>query len=80
MAAASGTTQRLASTLDRGQAFHVKRTASGPSGSAGAAAAEGSAAMIERGEQLSGRRGERVDRRGERRGDGELRQIGRAHV
>lgn len=56
MEAASGTTQRLASTLDRGQAFHVRRTASGPSGSAGAEAAERSAAMIERGDQQLERR------------------------
>ena len=49
MVAASGTTQRLASTFDRGQVFQVSRTASGPSGSATAAAAgaaEGSAADI----------------------------------
>lgn len=49
MVAASGTTQRLASTFDRGQVFQVSRTASGPSGSATAAAAgaaAGSAADI----------------------------------
>jgi hypothetical protein len=71
MVAASGTTQRLASTFDRGQVFQVSRTESGPSGSAGAAgAAEGSAADIGCGE----RRGGRIGAGGRRTGGGDARR------
>lgn len=45
MHAARGITLLLASSLDRGKAFHVRRIASGPSGSAAPESAVGSVAM-----------------------------------